>query len=42
MKAIEFYSLVMNPAPGLQDAGNDVNWDGPDDKMQMIQESMQI
>jgi hypothetical protein len=42
MKAIEFYSFVMNPAPGLHDADNDINWDGPDDKMQVIQKIMQI
>jgi hypothetical protein len=42
MKAIEFYSFVMNPAPRLHNANNNINWDGPDDKMQMIQEIMQI
>jgi hypothetical protein len=42
MKVIEFYSFVMNPAPRLHNADNDINWDGPDDKMQMIQEIMQI
>ena len=42
MKAIEFYSFVMYPAPGLHNADNDINWDGHDDKMQMIQEIMQI
>jgi hypothetical protein len=42
MKAIEFYSFVMNPAPGLHDADNDINWNGPDDKMQVIQKIMQI
>ncbi len=42
MKVIEFYSFVMNPAPHLHNANNDINWDGPDDKMQMIQAIMQI
>jgi hypothetical protein len=42
MKAIEFYSFVMNPAPGLFDADNNINWDGPDDKMRKIHEIMQI
>jgi hypothetical protein len=26
----------------LHNANNDINWDGPDDKMQMIQAIMQI
>ncbi len=42
MKVIEFYSFVMNPAPRLHNADNDIDWDGPDDKMQMIQAIMQI
>jgi hypothetical protein len=42
MKVIEFYSFVMNPAPQLHNADNDINRDGCDDKMQMIQEIMQI
>jgi hypothetical protein len=42
MKVIKFYSFVMNPAPRLHNADNDLNWDGCDDKMQMIQEIMQI
>jgi hypothetical protein len=42
MKFIEFYCFVMNPAPRLHNANNNINWDGPDGKMQMIQETMQI
>ncbi len=42
MKAIEFCSFVINPAPGLHDADNNINWDEPDNKMQMIQEIMQL
>jgi hypothetical protein len=42
MKVIEFYSFVMNPAPWLHNADNDINWDGSDDKMHMIQDIMQI
>jgi hypothetical protein len=43
MKVIAFYSFVMNPAPRLHNADNDIDWDGPgDDKMQMIQKIMQI
>ncbi len=42
MKAIKFYGIVMNTAPGLNNANNNINWDAPDDKMQMIQEIMQI
>jgi hypothetical protein len=42
MQVIEFYSFVMNPAPRLHNADNNINWDGSDDNMQMIQEIMQI
>jgi hypothetical protein len=41
MKVIEFYSFVMNPAPRFHNANNNINWDGPDDKMQMIKEIIQ-
>ena len=40
MKVIEFYSFVMNPAPQFHNANSNINWDGSDDKMQMIQEIM--
>jgi hypothetical protein len=42
MKVIEFYSFVMNPAPRLHNADNNINCDGSDDKMQMMQEIMHI
>jgi hypothetical protein len=32
----------VHSAPQLHNANNYINWDGPDDKMQMIQEIMQI
>ena len=41
VEAIKVYSFVMN-RPGMQDADKDVNGDGPDEELQMIQEIKQF
>jgi hypothetical protein len=42
MEAIEFYSFVMNPPEMHRNADNNINEDGLDDGLQMIQEIKQI